>query len=889
MDQGLTDRNSETRDLFSPVKNLENIDQADLVATRDTKREQQINVESHETVSQPDEVFAQPFITKGFQLEFPEEHPENKENGDDENMDSRPKRATKHTAKAIESRLQTDSEKLEKIWKRAAKAISKLQSTPDSTEDIRKATSELRSIFSEYQLVWVSLMDYTALASIPEQQRDREALEDQMRTRKSLVQTAINEAIDRKNDLLQELGSARSGSRVSRSSLSSNAMRAHARGEAAAALKRAEMQKKIKEFQTKSALAMELEKKSRENEVALEKKKRKEEAHLELLRKEREKQSVVVTAHAKAIDEELGFEQDELLSHLPTEEPSNRVQEFINSQLWDVKPARDVKLEESSKLTARDSPEETVKPETPTLQKPLNPGATPFSPGQTTRISESTDRMECFIQFMARRELISNRIEKFDNRPENYTTWRAAFRNMTREVNITASEELALMIEHTTGESKRLVQRLRNAYAENPAAGVSESWKKLGERFGSTAIVTQVHLNKLVMFPTLSPKDNKGLQELGDLLLELQCAKQDGGLTGLKILDEPAFLKPLLVKLSADLQSRWQRHAYRYKSQHSVDFPPFQEFASFIQEIARERNDPYLSIETPAEESQQPRPPLKPPKVKPSKGLSLRPPSVPPAEPANGLTFRQGLTALRTELLDTAPKHSAPRDPAKQCVILKLCHPLGKCLILRSKSLAERKALLTQHGICFRCLASTNHLAKDCTAVVKCSECQSDRHMAALHTGPINKPTTQVGQQQEVHQQGEEAIQVSASCTEICGSMAGSRSCSKICLANIYTKGHPANKIKTYVVIDDQSNCSLAKAKLFDLLKLDGEAKPYTLKRCSGTSQSSRRCAHDLIIESLDGTHSYTLPVLTECDAIPDSREEISTLNVTRAFPHLNP
>ena len=38
--------------------------------------------------------------------------------------------------------------------------------------------------------------------------------------------------------------------------------------------------------------------------------------------------------------------------------------------------------------------------------------------------------------------------------------------------------------ELTTGESKRLVQRLRNAYAENPAAGVRESWKKLGKRFG---------------------------------------------------------------------------------------------------------------------------------------------------------------------------------------------------------------------------------------------------------------------------------------------------------------------------------------------------------------------------------------------------------------------
>lgn len=58
----------------------------------------------------------------------------------------------------------------------------------------------------------------------------------------------------------------------------------------------------------------------------------------------------------------------------------------------------------------------------------------------------------------------------------------------------------------------------------------------------------QVHLNKLTMFPSLSARDNKNLQELGDLLLELQCAKEDGVLSGLKILDEQAFLKPLIIK-----------------------------------------------------------------------------------------------------------------------------------------------------------------------------------------------------------------------------------------------------------------------------------------------------------------------------------------------------
>ena len=134
-----------------------------------------------------------------------------------------------------------------------------------------------------------------------------------------------------------------------------------------------------------------------------------------------------------------------------------------------------MKLEESSKLTAHDSSDKTVKQETPMPQKLLNPGSTPCSPGQTTRTSRSTDLMECSIQFMTGRELISNKIEKPHNYPENYTTWSTASRNMTREVNITASEELALMIEHTSGELKRLVQQLCNAYAENPVAGVRES------------------------------------------------------------------------------------------------------------------------------------------------------------------------------------------------------------------------------------------------------------------------------------------------------------------------------------------------------------------------------------------------------------------------------
>ena len=84
--------------------------------------------------------------------------------------------------------------------------------------------------------------------------------------------------------------------------ISSSALQAHVRGEAAAALKKAEMQRKINELQSKSAMALELEeKKRREDELAFARRKQEEQARLESLRVEQEAAAAV--ARAKAIDE----------------------------------------------------------------------------------------------------------------------------------------------------------------------------------------------------------------------------------------------------------------------------------------------------------------------------------------------------------------------------------------------------------------------------------------------------------------------------------------------------------------------------------------------------------------------------------------------------------
>lgn len=92
-------------------------------------------------------------------------------------------------------------------------------------------------------------------------------------------------------------------------------------------------------------------------------------------------------------------------------------------------------------------------------------------------------------------------------------------------------------------------------------------------------------------FPRSNPRTIKAYTGTWRFAASLECAKNDAGLSGLKV------LKPLLVKLPDDLQGRWQRQAYRYKVQKAADYPPIYEFAKFIQEVSQERNNPYLAIE----------------------------------------------------------------------------------------------------------------------------------------------------------------------------------------------------------------------------------------------------------------------------------------------------
>ncbi|XP_039462343.1 uncharacterized protein LOC116328883 [Oreochromis aureus] len=201
-----------------------------------------------------------------------------------------------------------------------------------------------------------------------------------------------------------------------------------------------------------------------------------------------------------------------------------------------------------------------------------------------------------FAKYLIRKELISTGLLQFDDKPENYWAWKTSFISATKDLNLSPREELDLLTKWLGPTSSEQAKRIHAVHTLNPAAGAKMVWQRLEECYGSPEAIEDALLKKVEDFPQLTSKDNVKLQELSDILLELQCAKQDGALPGLAYLDTARGVRQIVDKLPFNLQEKWTTVGTQYKETHSVSFPPFSVFTQFVQRQAKMRNDPSFAM-----------------------------------------------------------------------------------------------------------------------------------------------------------------------------------------------------------------------------------------------------------------------------------------------------
>ncbi|XP_028822925.1 uncharacterized protein LOC114778148, partial [Denticeps clupeoides] len=497
-----------------------------------------------------------------------------------------------------------------------------------------------------------------------------------------------------------------------------------------------------------------------------------------------------------------------------------------------------------------------------------NKSTQPFFPHHMSTASHSTPTAGHLGQYLARRELVSSSLYQFDDKPEHYRAWESSYANVTQGLNLTATEELDLLVKWLSKESGDHVRRLRSAYATNPTMALRKAWERLQECYAAPEIIEKSLFDRLSSFPRVSSKEHTKLRELADLLMEVQCAKEDGYLPALSYLDTARGIEPIVAKLPYGLQDKWVSTGSRYKEENGRQFPPFAFFSKFVGSEARRRNDPSFAISGVS-------------------GTPTRPDKFLPKGTRNPISVHK--TNVASTYTSSSPVKSYS-DPDKMCPLHGKPHPLKRCRTFRAKSLEERKAFLKEKRICLKCCSSVAHVAKDCSNAVKCIECDSTHHNTAMHPGPAPQAQAATtpshdGGEGEEHSSSEAVV--NSSCTEVCGMGQAGRSCSKICLVKVYPDGQPNKAIKAYAILDDQSNRSLVKSAFFELFKIKSEPYSYYLKTCSGSVELSGRTAKGFVVESHEGGVVVPLPPLIECDDILDNRSEIPTPDVARHHPHL--
>lgn len=433
-----------------------------------------------------------------------------------------------------------------------------------------------------------------------------------------------------------------------------------------------------------------------------------------------------------------------------------------------------------------------------------NPAARPYTSPNVTSLHPQSHRDSMFdiAKFLARRDLVSTGLSKFNDQPESFRAWRSAFVNATQELELSASEELDLLTKWLGRESAEHVKRIRLMHISNPEAALKKAWDRLYECYTAPELIESSLFTRLDAFPRVATRDYNKLRELGDLLMELQAAKEDGYLPGLDCLDTARGISPVLEKLPHNLQEKWITEGSRFKREHYGRFPPFYYFASFVCNEARTRNDPSFAV------------------------LSSSQPTVKAKSFVQHSAAKFPVTVQKTDLEQgngsAVPTMLRQTDPSKHCPIHKKPHPLKKCKVFRAKMLEERKEFLKDCGICYKCCASCSHIARDCKVPTKCSECNSEHHISAMHLGPLSNElkTTLASEVSEVEEDHSNKIAVSSHCTEVCGERHAPVSCAKICLTRVFLQDQRDKAIRVYAVIDDQSNCSLARSELFEMFNI---------------------------------------------------------------------
>ncbi|XP_039176794.1 uncharacterized protein LOC120297805 [Crotalus tigris] len=329
--------------------------------------------------------------------------------------------------------------------------------------------------------------------------------------------------------------------------------------------------------------------------------------------------------------------------------------------------------------------------------------------------------------YRSKLDLASKGVHKFPDKPgKDYVLWKLTFQTAIQDEAITSSETLGHMKTWLGPASTRLVENTQLAHLGNPATALHKAWERLDERYGGHELTEKSLLDCIYTFPNINIDDHTQMLEFADTLSMLHSVREQPNMPKLTCLDQFEKQRIIVRKLPKQSRDEWAKISESHRNQDPNAPPAFAVLAEFVTDQAKLRhnasnfeptNDNFGPNQSSSQATDRTIPLVYKTDITPS-----------PKKSPHEQTPRSAL--------------SNPHPPTKglTCPIHKFSHSLNDCREFRKKSLDDRKTLLKENRICFKCCDSMDHIAKDCTADVKCHLCNSDRHPAALHLEPKTLP-----------------------------------------------------------------------------------------------------------------------------------------------------
>ncbi|VDI56725.1 Hypothetical predicted protein [Mytilus galloprovincialis] len=275
-------------------------------------------------------------------------------------------------------------------------------------------------------------------------------------------------------------------------------------------------------------------------------------------------------------------------------------------------------------------------------------------------------------KFLMKKDLIISRLLKYDDRPENYLSWKDTFKCVMSEIDASPAEEIDLMIKWLGPDSSRQINSIKISNSGNPTIALSRAWNRLVLRYGCPEMIESALQKKLQAFPKITYKDKKKLFELSDVLSEIRSVKEKQEYAALlAYFDTSVGVNPTIVKLPINLQNKWRDRAVTYKRIHSVLYPPFTYFCDFINDMASTINDPGFIFESDT--------------------------YVAPKNEDKPFKTRQ-FAVKKTNVSQDKHEPHANENSKMRCAIHNSDHLLDECRAFRHMSIVDRRALLKKNG-----------------------------------------------------------------------------------------------------------------------------------------------------------------------------------------------